>query len=142
MEIIYKKLTDLKPYENNPRKNKQAVNAVAKSIRDLGFRVPLVIDTDDVIVCGHTRYEALKKLGWSDVPCIVADDLTEEQIKAFRLADNQVAEFATWDVPKLEVEIDELGVDMSQYGFMIGKAIKDTGIELDLSAFEDEEFDT
>lgn len=142
MEIIYKRLTDLKPYENNPRKNKQAVNAVAKSIRDLGFRVPLVIDTDDVIVCGHTRYEALKKLGWSDAPCIIADDLTEEQIKAFRLADNQVAEFATWDVPKLEIEIDELGVDMSQYGFMIGKAIKDTGIELDLSAFEDEEFDT
>lgn len=142
MEIIYKKLSDLKPYDSNPRKNKKAVEAVAKSIKDLGFRVPLVIDNKDVIVCGHTRYEALKKLGWTEVPCVIADDLSEEQIKAYRLADNQVAEFATWDVAKLEMEISELGVDMSDYGFIVGKALKDNGVEIDLSTFDDEEFDT
>ncbi len=88
MEIVYKKIGELKPYENNPRKNDEAVDAVAASISEFGWKVPVVIDTDNVIVAGHTRYKAAKKLGIEDIPCIVADDLSEEQVKAFRLADN------------------------------------------------------
>lgn len=140
MEITYKLLTELKPYANNPRDNKKAVDVVAKSIKDCGFRVPLVIDVNNVIVCGHTRYEALKKLGYKEVPCIIADDLNDEQIKAYRLADNQVAQFATWDEVKLETEINELGIDLGEYGFMIGKALNTNGVEIDLSMFDDDEF--
>ena len=142
MKITYKQLSELVPYANNPRHNKKAVDVVAKSIKDCGFRVPLVIDRNNVIVCGHTRYEALKKLGYKEAPCVIADDLNEEQIKAYRLADNQVAQFSKWDNVKLELEIEELGIDLSEYGFMIGKSLKTTGIELDLSAFDDDEFDT
>ena len=88
MEIKNLKIQDLKPYEKNPRKNDEAVNFVAESIKQFGFKVPIIIDKNNVIVAGHTRFKAAKKLGISEVPCIVADDLTEEQIKAFRLADN------------------------------------------------------
>lgn len=120
MQIIEKKLEELKVYENNPRNNDKAVNAVAESILQFGFKVPIVIDTNDVIVCGHTRLKASKKLGLETVPCIVADDLTEEQIKAFRLADNKTAELAEWDVSKLEEELKELAemdFDMSAFEF-------------------------
>lgn len=120
MQIIEKKLEELKVYENNPRNNDKAVNAVAESILQFGFKVPIVIDTNDVIVCGHTRLKASKKLGLDTVPCIVADDLTEEQIKAFRLADNKTAELAEWDVSKLEEELKELAemdFDMSAFEF-------------------------
>ena len=88
MNIILKKLEDLVPYENNPRNNDEAVDYVAQSIKEFGFKVPVVIDTNNVIVAGHTRYKASKKLGINEIPCLVADDLTPEQIKAFRLADN------------------------------------------------------
>ena len=88
MEIIEKRLNELTPYKNNPRKNDQAVDAVAASIKAFGFKVPIVIDRDGVIVCGHTRAKAAKKLKLESVPCVVADDLTEEEIKAFRIADN------------------------------------------------------
>ena len=120
MEIIYKKVGDLVPYEKNPRKNTKAVKYVAKSIEEFGFKVPLVIDRDNVVVCGHTRLKATKQLGIEEVPCIVADDLTDEQIKAFRLADNKVSEQAEWDIGLLNEELDDiLNVDMSDFGFDI-----------------------
>lgn len=111
-------VSELIPYENNPRNNLLAVDAVAESIRNFGFKVPIVIDSENVIVCGHTRLMAAKKLGLDKVPCIVADDLTDEQIKAFRLADNKTVELAEWDFAKLEAELAELAdIDMSQFGF-------------------------
>ena len=118
MQIVEKGIKDIKPYEKNPRKNDSAVDAVANSIKEFGFKVPVVIDKDNVIVCGHTRYKAAKKLGLEAVPCVVADDLTEEQIKAYRLADNKVAELAEWDVDLLGEELEGIfDIDMSDFGF-------------------------
>lgn len=105
LKIVYKKLDDLKPYENNPRLNDGAVDAVAKSIEEFGFKVPIVIDKDGVIVAGHTRLKAAKQLAIDEVPCIIADDLSDEELKAFRLADNKVSELAEWDFEKLEAEL-------------------------------------
>ena len=118
MQVVEKKLKDIKPYEKNPRKNDSAVDAVANSISQFGFKVPVVIDNDGVIVCGHTRYKAAKKLGLEKVPCVVADDLTDEQIKAYRLADNKVSELAEWDIDLLGEELDGIfDIDMSDFGF-------------------------
>lgn len=117
MEIVEKKVSELKAYENNPRKNDNAVEAVANSIREFGFKVPIVIDSNNVIVCGHTRLKAAIQLGMEYVPCIVASDLTEEQIRAFRLADNKTNELATWDFSKLVDEIQEINLDMTDFGF-------------------------
>ncbi len=118
MNMRYYRLEDIKPYENNPRKNDEAVEYVANSIKEFGFKVPIVIDKDKVIVCGHTRYKAAKQLGIDAVPCIIADDLTDEQIKAFRLADNKVGEIAKWDFELLDIELADLDFDMSDFGFM------------------------
>ena len=108
------------PYEKNPRKNDDAVKCVAASIDEFGFKVPIVIDKDDIIVAGHTRYKAAKKLGLKEVPCIVADDLTDEQVKAFRLADNKVAEASEWDFDLLGDELDDIfDIDMEAFGFDI-----------------------
>lgn len=118
MNIVNKKLTDLIPYDKNPRKNDEAVKYVAESIKQFGFKVPIVIDKNNVIVAGHTRYKASKKLKLEEVPCIVADDLTEEQIKAYRLADNKVAEKAEWDFDLLGEELEDLfDFDMTMFGF-------------------------
>ena len=117
MRIIEKKTGELHPYERNPRNNDGAVGAVAASIKEFGFKVPVVIDTDDVIVAGHTRVKAAKKLGLKTVPCIVADDLTPEQVKAFRLADNRVSELADWDFDLLKLELDDLSMDMTPFEF-------------------------
>ena len=118
MNILTKKLEEIKPYEKNPRKNDEAVKYVAESIKQFGFKVPIVIDKDGIIVAGHTRYKAAKKLGLAEVPCIVADDLTDEQVKAFRLADNKVAEKAEWDFDLLDIELDDiLDIDMESLGF-------------------------
>lgn len=118
IKIQYKKLAELKPYENNPRYNDEAVDYVAASIDTFGFKQPIVIDKDSVIVCGHTRYKAAKKLGLAKVPCIMADDLTDEQIKAYRLADNKVSEKALWDYTLLDEEIEGIdGIDMTDFGF-------------------------
>ena len=108
MEIINKKIDELIPYENNPRKNDDAVEYVAKSIKEFGFKVPLVIDENNIIVTGHTRLKAAKELGLVEVPCIIANDLTPEQIKAFRLVDNRVSEFSSFDYLKLEDELKEI----------------------------------
>lgn len=122
MEIVYKKLDELTPYAHNPRHNDgKATEQVAASIEEFGFKVPLVIDEGGVIVTGHTRYKAARQLGMTAVPCIVAGDLTPGQIKAFRLADNRVAEAATWDDEQLALELSELlemGFDgLEQLGF-------------------------
>lgn len=121
MEIIYKKLDELKPYEKNPRKNEDAVEYVANSIKEFGFKVPIIVDENNIIIAGHTRYKASKKLGIKEVPCIIADDLTEEQIKAFRLADNKVSEKAKWDTDLLGMELDSLFdvIDMNKFGFPV-----------------------
>ena len=121
MQIIDVKLTDLKPYKNNPRKNDKAVEYVVNSIKEFGFKVPIIIDKDYEIVAGHTRLKAAEKLGLKSVPCIMADDLTEEQIKAFRLADNKTAEFAEWDTEALRKELDALygEFSMEDFGFPV-----------------------
>lgn len=121
MDIVMKKTEELVPYENNPRINDDAVKYVAESIRQFGFKVPIVIDKDDVIIAGHTRLKASKELGIKEVPCIIADDLTEEQVKAFRLADNKVGEKAHWDYGLLSVELEELslaGFETAELGFI------------------------
>ena len=118
MQIIYKKVEDLKPYEKNPRKNRKAVKYVANSIKQFGFKVPLVIAENNVVVCGHTRLLASKKLGLEEVPCIIADDLSEEELKAFRLADNKVSEQSEWNFDLLNDEFEDLGgFDFEDFGF-------------------------
>jgi DNA modification methylase len=111
------KIADLKAYDNNPRKNEKAVDAVANSINSFGFKVPVIIDKNNVVVAGHTRLLACKKLGIEEVPCVIADDLTEDQIKAFRIADNKTAELADWDFDKLKEELGSIDIDMEQFGF-------------------------
>lgn len=117
MEIINKKIDELKPYENNPRFNDDAVEYVANSIKEFGFKVPMVIDKNGVIVAGHTRYKAALELGLEEVPCIIADDLTDEQIKAFRLADNKVGEKSSWNFELLDEELEDLDLNMEDFGF-------------------------
>jgi len=119
MEIVPIKLIDLINYAGNPRKNEAAVDKVTASIKEFGFRMPIVIDRDNVIVAGHTRVMAAARLKLTEVPCIVADDLTEEQVNAYRLADNKVAEFSEWDyVLRAEELADITNIDMSQFGFL------------------------
>lgn len=118
--ITMRPIRSLKPYKKNPRINDGAVAYVKSSIQEFGFKVPLVIDSKGVIITGHTRLKAAKKLGMKEVPCIVADDLSPDQIKAFRLADNKVSEMAEWDTPLLNDELEdllELNFDMEQFGF-------------------------
>ena len=120
MNINNIEINKIKPYEKNPRKNDEAVKYVAESIKEFGFKVPIVIDKNNIIIAGHTRYKASIQLGLKEVPCIIADDLTEEQIKAFRLADNKVGEIAEWDYNILELELDGISnIDMSLFNFNI-----------------------
>lgn len=126
LEIIYKKINEIIPYKNNPRKNDDAVGGVAKSIKEFGFKVPIVVDKNNEIVAGHTRYKASKKLGLEEIPCIIVDDLNEEQIKAFRLADNKVSEKAEWDIDILNSELkDIIDIDMTEFDFNIDEDIED-----------------
>lgn len=108
----------IRPYENNPRVNDEAVPLVANSIREFGFKQPIVVDADGTIIAGHTRYRAAVSLGMETVPALYADDLTPEQVNAYRLADNKVSEAAEWDMSKLDEELDGLlDFDMEQFGF-------------------------
>ena len=119
LEIKYKPIEELKMYLNNPRFNDDAVEYVAKSIKEFGFKVPIVLDKNNVIVAGHTRYKASLELGLKEVPCIIADDLTEEQVNAFRLADNKVGEQASWNYELLDEELENiLNIDMEDFGFI------------------------
>lgn len=135
MKIIDIEISQLTEYENNPRNNDDAVEYVAKSIEEFGFKVPVVVDKNNVIVAGHTRVKAAKQLNMKTVPCIVADDLTEEQIRAFRLADNKTSELSSWDFQKLEEELKEIqNIDMSEFSFELTH-------DIDIDSFfeEDEE---
>ena len=117
MNILQLPLGEVHPYKNNPRKNDGAVDAVAASIKQYGFLVPLVISADHEIITGHTRYKAAGRLGLKTVPCVVADELTDEQIKAFRLVDNKVGELAEWDVDLLPLELADIAQVFSVFGF-------------------------
>lgn len=110
---------DLIPYENNPRVNQSAVDSVAESISQLGFRSPIMVDNDLVIVAGHTRRLAALKLGLRSVPVVVCEDMTPDQARAYRLADNKTGELAGWDFDSLGIELDALGdiFDMTDFGF-------------------------
>jgi len=118
LKIEYVNIDNIKPYKNNPRKNEEAIPYVMESIKQFGFKNPVILDKDNIIIAGHTRIESAKRLGITEIPCIYADDLTKEQIKAFRLADNKVAEIAEWDIDLLNDELDNiLDIDMSDFGF-------------------------
>ena len=118
MQIIDFSLDELTPYEHNPRLNDKAVKAVAQSIKTFGFKIPIVIDSAGVIVCGHTRYKAALKLKLESVPCIIADDLTPEQVNAFRLIDNKTAELAEWDAELLGEELKSFPAELvAEYNF-------------------------
>lgn len=117
-KVTYMDTDSLIPYANNPRLNDNAVDAVAASIKEFGFKVPIVVDGENVIINGHTRLKAAHKLGLKQVPVIVADDLTPEQVKAFRLADNKTGELAQWDMAKLGIELEGIeDIDMTDFGF-------------------------
>lgn len=117
MQIEELEIGKIKPYEKNPRKNDAAVNGVAESIKQFGFKQPIVIDKHNVIVAGHTRYKAAKKLGLATVPCVRADDLTKEQVKAYRIADNKLNELATWDFIALDEELASFDFDFEPFEF-------------------------
>ena len=127
MNIINMKVEELIPYINNPRNNENAVDKVASRIAEFGFKNPIVIDKNNVVINGHTRLLASKKLGLKEVPVIVADDLTEAQVKAFRIADNKTSEYATWDNELLKIELDML---------------KDLDFDLELTALKEYEIDS
>lgn len=117
MNIIEIPINQLKPYKKNARFNENAVPKVAESIRQFGFKVPIVVDKNMVVITGHTRLEASKQLGLEKVPCIIADDLTPKQVKAFRLVDNRTSEFASWNYDLLQSELETLDIDLSDFEF-------------------------
>lgn len=128
IELIH--IDKIKPYENNPRNNDEAVDKVAESINEFGFKIPIIVDKDNIIIAGHTRYKAAKKLGLENIPVIKAEDLTEQQVKAFRIMDNKSSEFATWNYEALLIEMDSLKLDDYNLDF--------TGFELnELEQLED-----
>lgn len=132
MDIVYKKISEIVPYLNNPRINDHAVAGVANSIKEFGFKQPILIDKDNVIIAGHTRLKAAKMLGLTEVPTITADDLTPKQVKAYRLADNKVAEAAFWDAPLLDRELDELfDFDMGRFDFDVPSFTDDLPFDRD-----------
>ena len=149
MKVEAKLIDEIKPYENNPRDNDDAVDAVANSIKEFGWQQPIVVDNEGVIIAGHTRYKAAKKLGLKHVPVIVADNLTPDQVKAYRLADNKTAELADWDMDLLNDELDQIrNIDMSDFGFdeldddQIDTEPKvDDNEELSLDDFGDDKFE-
>lgn len=138
-EVVYLNLEDIKPYANNPRNNEQAIGKVVNSIKEFGFNNPITVDKDYVIVTGHTRYEASKILDLKQVPCLILKDLTEEEIKGYRLADNKTGEFSAWEFDKLTKELAQIeNIDMSNLGFNI--QFEDLGI-IDADFILDEELE-
>lgn len=126
MEIVNMKIGEVHPYENNPRVNDDAVDQVAESIKTYGFKNPIIVDKDNVIICGHTRLRAAKKLGLKSVPVIVAADLSPEKVKAYRLADNKTSDFAIWDNKKLLKELEEINKELFT-GFETSDFFEDVG---------------
>ena len=115
-QIEYKRLDEIRPYDNNPRRNDEAAKAVANSIREFGFQSPIIVDRDGVIIAGHTRYKAARRLKLQTVPVIVAGELTPEQVKALRIADNSTGEVAEWDLQLLVQELTGIDYDMADFG--------------------------
>lgn len=141
-QVVYQEISQIHPYENNPRNNEAAVGPVAQSIKEFGFRVPILIDGKGTIIAGHTRYEAAKRLGMDKVPCIRVDDLTDAQIKAYRIADNKVAEASSWNDDVLRAEMDALqalDVNLSSTGF---SEVELDGLLRDVDDSDFEEFFT
>lgn len=125
LKIELMDVADLEPYAYNPRFNDDAVDAVAASIAHFGFLVPIVIDQNRVIIAGHTRLKAAEKLGLDRVPVIRADDMTEAQVREYRLVDNKTAELADWDFDALRRELQEVAlIDMNEFGFMVDEILK------------------
>lgn len=123
IKLVRKKVNELLPYENNPRDNDNAVDPVSESIVKYGYKVPIIIDSEGTIITGHTRLKALQKLGIEEVDVILADDLSDEQVKEFRLVDNKVSEFAKWEPTKLEEEMAKLENSLEEFGFISVAAI-------------------
>lgn len=121
LEIEYIPIAEITPYAKNPRRNKDAVETVMKSIKEFGFKNPIILDKNNEVIAGHTRLEAAKLLDYKEVPIIWADDLTPAQVKAFRIMDNRSAEMANWDIDLLKMELTEL---------------KDVSFDLDLTGFD------
>ena len=148
MKLVELRLEDITPYENNPRKNDDAVNAVAESIRQCTYITPIIVDEGHVIIAGHTRYKALKALGIEKVQCLVCDGLTDEEKKKYRYLDNKTGEKATWDLLKLEKELE--GLDLEGFDFfgmaadlpIVGGPDREISgsTEFDAGVFSDEEF--
>lgn len=141
MEVLNIPLKDIKPYEKNPRDNSKAVEYVKKSIEEFGWQQPLVLDKDNVIIVGHTRYKAAQELGYETVPCVIASELTEAQAKAYRLADNKTSDFSIWDNKILLEELDELAeIDANIFtGFDWGDTFDNVLDETDKGAVIDNE---
>lgn len=138
MKIVEKKLADIRPYDNNPRLNDAAVPAVAESLKKFGWQQPIVIDRKGVIVCGHTRYKAALELGMKTAPCKYADELTDEEITAYRLADNKTAELAEWDADKMTEELAKCSkFDISAFGFDLSDLTEDEDVKV-----TDDEYET
>ena len=150
LKITMMKLDDLHPYENNPRENAAAVPRVAASIKEFGFKVPIIVDLAGTIVAGHTRYLAAKELGMDEVPTICTEDLSSEQVQAYRLVDNKTQEEAKWEYNKLDEELDKIEeIDMGQFGFdsldeALNENVKEQNIDdsekVSREDFEDEMF--
>jgi ParB-like chromosome segregation protein Spo0J len=150
MEVKLINIDKIKPYDKNPRINDNAVDKVAESIKQFGFKQPIVVDSNSVVIVGHTRLRAAQKLKIKEVPVLVADDLSDEKAKAYRLADNKTNEFSEWDIELLQGELMELNdfeIDMSDFGFdydELNKSLNDDdehsdkNKELDINNFEDE----
>lgn len=122
MQVKNVPINEVHEYPNNPRKNDDAVEYVANSIKEFGWQQPLVVDSEGVLIVGHTRLKAAEKLGLKEVPVVVADNLTDEQVKAYRLADNKTGEMASWDWEAMNLEledIDWLDLDMEKFGFCV-----------------------
>ena len=118
LEIVYVAVEKIKPYANNPRINKKAVEKVMKSIQAYGFKVPCVLDKNYLLITGHTRWEAAKRLKMKRIPCIIASDLNKAKADAFRIADNKVAEYSTWDMTKLKEELSKIQLEDIEFDDM------------------------
>ncbi len=149
-KIVMVRIEDIHPYANNPRINDAAVPAVKESIKEFGFRVPIIIDAAGTIIAGHTRYKAAQELELEEVPVICADDLSSEQVQAFRVIDNKTQELAKWDYAKLDEELSKImDIDMSLFGFTdigneegtVREQNLDDSSEISLDDFEDENFE-
>ena len=143
MKMQMLSVDEIIPYENNPRNNQKAVQVVAKSIREFGFRNPVVVDKNNVVIVGHTRLEASKVLGYKEVPVIIADDLSDEQVKAFRIMDNKSSEFAEWDYDKLLADVNDLieqnyDIDLTGFDEVELSSVIDVALEIEEQKIEEE----